>query len=259
MHTLQLTTETNGIATVTLNRPDKHNAMSAQMISELDETARLLAADSQVRVVILAAAGKSFCAGGDLGWMQQQIDADRAGRMAEARRLAMMLHRWNTLDKPTIARVQGNAFGGGIGLMCVCDHVIATDDARFGLTETRLGLIPATISPYVIARMGEGLARRVFMSARIFGAAEARSLQLVATVVTADQIDEAVSRESGCYLKVAPGAVAAAKSLARFLGPGIDETLIDATIARLADTWETEEAAEGIDAFLRKRPARWQV
>ena len=165
--TLTLATDARGVATLTLNRPEKHNSLSAQMIDELTQAAAQLGADDAVRVVVLTGAGASFCAGGDLGWMREQFEAGRETRMAEARKLAMMLKALNELPKPLIGRVQGQAFGGGIGMMSVCDTVVAVDSAKFGLTEVRLGLIPATISPYVLARMGEGKARRVFMSARL--------------------------------------------------------------------------------------------
>jgi methylglutaconyl-CoA hydratase len=189
--------------------------------------------------------------------MRAQFAADRATRIAEAGRLAGMLQALNTLAKPLIGRVQGAAYGGGVGLMAVCDAVVAAEGARFGLTETRLGLIPATISPYVIARMGEGRARAVFMSARVFGAAEAQALGLVTRVVAADALDAAVEAEAAPYLAAAPGAVAAAKALARSLGPAIDAGVIAATIERLADVWETAEAREGVSAFLEKRTAPW--
>jgi methylglutaconyl-CoA hydratase len=189
--------------------------------------------------------------------MRAQFAADRATRIAEAGRLAGMLQALNTLAKPLIGRVQGAAYGGGVGLMAVCDAVVAAEGARFGLTETRLGLIPATISPYVIARMGEGRARAVFMSARVFGAAEAQALGLVTRVVAADALDAAVEAEAAAYLAAAPGAVAAAKALARSLGPAIDAGVIAATIERLADVWETAEAREGVSAFLEKRTAPW--
>jgi methylglutaconyl-CoA hydratase len=252
-----LSTDSRGIATLTLNRPEKHNALSADLIDALHRAIDGIAADPAVRAVILTGAGRSFCAGGDLGWMRAQFDADRAGRMAEARRLALMLNALNTLPKPVIARVQGPAYGGGVGMMAVADVVIAAEGARFGLTETRLGLIPATISPYLIARMGEGPARSVFMSARLFDAAEAVRLHLVTRAVPEAELDAAVEAEAAAYLACAPAAVAAAKALARSLGPRIDEGVIEDTIARLADTWETAEARAGIAAFFDKQPAPW--
>jgi methylglutaconyl-CoA hydratase len=188
--------------------------------------------------------------------MRAQFDATRAGRIAEARRLAGMLQALNTLCKPLIGRINGAAYGGGIGLVAVCDSAVAVDSARFGLTETRLGLIPATISPYVMARVGERL-RGVFLSARIFDAAEAQTLGLVAQVASPEALDAAVEAEITPYFATAPAAVAAAKRLARSLGPRIDAEVIEATIARLADAWETPEAQAGITAFLEKRPAPW--
>ena len=255
--TIMLTTDERGIATLSLNRPEKHNSLSAQMINELTVAADQINADGAIRVVVLTGAGESFCAGGDLGWMREQFHADRETRMSEARKLAMMLRALNELEKPLIGKVQGQAFGGGIGIMSVCDTVVAVDTAKFGLTEVRLGLIPATISPYVLARMGEGKARRVFMSARIFGAEEARELDLAAKVVPAADLDEAIEREIKPYLGAAPAAVAASKALARSLGPTICDAVIDDTIRRLADTWETPEAQEGISAFFDKRKPNW--
>ena len=255
--TIRLETDARGVATLTLARPDKHNALSAQMIAELTAAGAQLAADSAVRVVILTGEGASFCAGGDLDWMREQFTADRATRMAEARKLALMLKALNELPKPLIGRVQGQAFGGGIGMMSVCDVAIAAEGAKFGLTETRLGLIPATISPYVLARMGEGKARRVFMSARLFDAQEAVALDLAAQAVAAEDLDAAIEREVKPYLSAAPGAVARAKRLARSLGTPITEAVIAATIERLADCWEDPEAHEGISAFFDKRKPAW--
>jgi methylglutaconyl-CoA hydratase len=255
--TLKLATDDRGVATLTLAREEKHNAMSAQMIAELTQAAAALAADNAVRVVVLTGAGKSFCAGGDLGWMQAQREMDGPTRSAEAGKLAAMLGALNTLPKPLIGRVQGNAFGGGVGMASVCDVAIGVDTLKMGFTETRLGIIPATIGPYVLARMGEGRARRVFMSARLFDAAEAIDLGLLARAVPADELDGAIEAEVIPYLSCAPGAVAAAKQLARDLGPRIDAQVVEHTIAALADRWETEEAAEGIGAFFDKRKASW--
>lgn len=257
--TLRLTWDDRGVATLTLNTPEKHNALSARMIAELTEASARLNADATIRVVILAGEGASFCAGGDLGWMREQMSASRTTRMAEARKLAEMLFALNTLQKPLIGRIQGNAFGGGVGLISVCDVAIAAEGAKLGLTETRLGLIPATISPYVLARMGEGRARRVFMSARIFDAQEAIELGLIARVVASTALDAAIEAEVKPYLAAAPGAVSTAKALARSMGPRIDAEVIDDTIRRLADTWEQAEAMEGVAAFFEKRNANWVV
>ena len=255
--TVSITTDARGVARLTLNRPDKHNALSAQMIAELTQAAADLGADAGVRVVVLEGAGKSFCAGGDLGWMRDQMGMDAATRSAEARKLARMLEALDSLPKPLIGAVQGNAFGGGIGMACVCDVAIGVETARFGLTETKLGLIPATIGPYVLARMGEGRARRVFMSARLFDADEAVTLGILARSVPAEALAAAVEAEVAPYLACAPGAVAAAKKLVRDLGSGVDAATVELSIAALAARWESEEAAEGIDAFFEKRKPGW--
>ncbi|MDP5084036.1 MAG: crotonase/enoyl-CoA hydratase family protein [Yoonia sp.] len=254
---IDLQVDARGVATLALARPEKHNALSQALIDALKAAATEIAADDAVRVVVLTAQGRSFCAGGDLGWMRTQMAGDRAMRRAAAQSLAGMLGALNTLPKPLIGRVQGNAFGGGVGLACVCDVVIAADHAQFGLTETRLGLIPATIGPYVLARMGEAFARRVFMSGRVFDAAEAARLGVIAKAVPADQLDAAIASEVAPYLGCAPGAVAAAKALARSLGPVIDEKVVARSVDALVAQWDSAEAKEGISAFFDKRKPRW--
>jgi methylglutaconyl-CoA hydratase len=255
--TIRVERDARGVATLWLARPEKHNAMSAQMIAELHSAAEELGTDDAVRVVVLAAEGKTFCAGGDLGWMREQFEAAPDERSIEAAKLAHVLQALNTMPKPLIGRVHGNAFGGGVGLASVCDVVIGADTILMGLTETRLGLIPATIGPYVCARMGEAKARRVFMSGRRFGAEEAMELGLLARAVPADALDEAIEAEVAPYMDCAPGAVARAKALLRHMGPRIDETLIAHTVTELAACWEGEEAPEGIGAFFDKRKPRW--
>lgn len=254
---LQEVKDERGVVTLTLNDPDKHNALSAAMIAALNEAAIRLGDDASVRAVVLTGAGPSFCAGGDLGWMKAQMSATRAERIKEARKLADMLRALNEMPKPLIARVNGQAFGGGVGIMAVADVAIVAEGARFGFTETRLGLTPATISPYVFARMGEGKARRVFMSARRFDAAEAVALDLAARAVPAQELDAAVEAEVAPYLACSPHAVAAAKRLARSRGPVIDDAVISATVEHLADVWETADAQEGVLAFFEKRKPEW--
>ncbi|WP_299140535.1 crotonase/enoyl-CoA hydratase family protein [uncultured Tateyamaria sp.] len=255
--TITIETDARGVATLTLARPDKHNALSAQMLAELTQAADALGRDDAVRVVVLTGAGKSFCAGGDLAWMREQMQADADTRAREAGKLAHMLQALNTLPKPLIGAVQGNAFGGGVGMACVCDIAIGVDHLKMGLTETRLGIIPATIGPYVLARMGEGRARQVFMSSRLFDAAEAVRLGLLARAVPAPDLASAIEAEVAPYLACAPGAVASAKALARALGPRIDADTIAMTIDALKARWETDEARDGISAFFDKRPAPW--
>lgn len=255
--TISISIDARGVATLMLDRADKHNALSAQMLAELTKAAADLGANDAIRVVVLTGTGKSFCAGGDLGWMREQMQADPATRAREAAKLAHMLQALNTMPKPLIGALQGNAFGGGVGMASVCDIAIGVDHLKMGLTETRLGIIPATIGPYVLARMGEGRARRVFMSARLFDAEEAVALGLLARAVPANDLAAAVEAEVVPYLSCAPGAVAAAKALARDLGPRIDADTIAMTIKALKSRWETEEAAEGIGAFFDKRKAAW--
>lgn len=256
--TIRIETDARGVATLWLDRADKHNAMSAQMIDELHEAARSLGTDEACRVVVLAARGKSFCAGADLGWMRAQLLAEPARRLAEATKLAHMLQALNTLPKPLIGRVHGPAFGGGVGLLSVCDVAIGTDHVEMALTETRLGLIPATIGPYVAARMGEARARRVFMSGRRFGAEEAVNLGLLAGAVPPEDLDAAVEAEVAPYLECAPGAVARAKVLLRGFGPRIDDAVIAQSVDALAECWAGEEAPEGIAAFFDRRTPQWR-
>jgi methylglutaconyl-CoA hydratase len=256
---IDMQVDRRGVATLTLMRPEKHNALSQALIDALTQTASEIAARRDIRVVVLTGAGKSFCAGGDLAWMQAQMAGDDSMKRAAARSIATMLEALNTLPQPLIGRVQGNAFGGGVGVACVCDVVIAADHAQFGLTETKLGLVPATIGPYVLARMGEAHARRVIMSSRIFNAAEAMTLGIVAQVVPAGGLDDAVAAEVTPYLQCAPGAVAATKAYARSLGPLIDESTIVRSIDALITQWNGNEAEEGISAFFDKRKPAWAV
>lgn len=255
--TITLATDPRGVATLTLSRVEKHNAMSAQMIEDLTEAAAVLNANNAVRVVVLTGAGASFCAGGDLAWMQDQMRSDGAARAEQAGKLAGALGALNALSKPLIGRVQGQAFGGGLGLISVCDVAIGVTGAKFGFTETRLGLIPATIGPYVLARMGEAMARRVFMSARLFDTQEAVTLGLLAKAVAPEDLDAAIEAEIKPYLACAPGAVASAKALALTLGGGIGPDDVAHSIKALVSRWESAEATEGISAFFDKRKPAW--
>lgn len=255
--TLALSVDARGVAWLRLNREDVHNAMNAEMIAELAQAAERLGRDPAVRVVVLSGTGASFCAGGDLAWMRAQMNADAETRAREARALAEMLGTLDRLPKPLIGRVQGNAFGGGLGLMSVCDVTIGVDTARFGLTEVRLGLIPATIGPYVVARMGAAKARRVFFSGARFGADDAVALGVLSRAVSAEALDAAVEAEIAPYLAAAPGAVAQGKALVATLGGGVSDADVTATIDALVARWESDEAAEGIAAFFEKRAPSW--
>ena len=257
--TIRVETDERGVARLILDRPDKHNAMNPQLMDELAQAVDTLAADDAVRAVVLMGEGKSFSAGADLNWMKAQFEASREQRMTEARRLAHLLRSMNELPKPLIGRIHGNAFGGGMGLMAVCDVAIGAEGAKFGFTETRLGIVPATISPFVVARMGEGRARRVFMSARLFDAEEAVTLGLLARAVPPEALDEAVEAEVAPYLKVSTEAVAASKALARRLGPPITDVQIEQSVTSLADAWETPQAQAGIGAFFEKKAPPWDA
>ncbi|MBB3949061.1 crotonase/enoyl-CoA hydratase family protein [Aureimonas jatrophae] len=255
--TLRVERDARGVVTVALNRPAKRNALSVAMIDDLTSFAAEANRDGSLRAMVLRGEGEVFCAGGDLEWMRSQVEADRETRRREARRLAAMLRALNELRAPLIGAIHGAALGGGAGLAAVCDVALAVDGTRFGFTETRLGLIPATIGPYVIARLGEGRARQVFMSSRVFDADEAVRLGLVARCVERAALEAAVEREVAPYLQAAPGAVARAKALALDLGSPVDDAAIDRSVEALVDAWDSEEARVGIAAFLDKRSPPW--
>jgi len=255
--TIRIEQDARGVALLTLARAESHNALNAIMIRELRTAAAKLAADRSVRVVVLAAEGKSFCAGGDLGWMREQAEKDRAGRMASATELAHMMRDLDSLPKPLIARVQGAAYGGGVGLMSVCDVVVASDSVRIALTEVRLGLIPATIGPYIVRRIGEGAARHLMLSGKTIDAASGEALGLVSIVTAAEALDGAVEAEIGELLNCAPGAIADAKALCRNLARNPSSDPLSSTAERLANRWETDEAREGIRCFLSRRTPSW--
>lgn len=257
--TIRVSVDGRGVARVVLNRPEKHNAMNAEMIAELAGAAQRLGADEAVRVVVLSGEGRTFCAGGDLGWMRDQAGKDRAGKMAEAGALAAMLGAWNRLPRPVIGRVHGAAYGGGLGLIAVCDIVLAEADTRFALTEVRLGLIPATIGPFVVRRLGESFARQVFFNGRPFDADFLIRAGLVAQACPAEGLDVAVEQEVAAFLDCAPGAVAEAKALCRALAGADPSEAADMTANALADRWETEETRAGIEAFFERRDPPWRA
>ena len=257
--TIAIEHDTRGVATLTLARPEKHNALSALMIKELTTAAHALGQDPTVRAVLLRAQGTSFCAGGDLGWMQDQMKADPVTRGREAKALAMMLQALNTMPKPLIGVIHGNAFGGGVGMASVCDVTIGLPEIKLGLTEVRLGLIPATIGPYVVARIGVTHARRVFMSGQLFDAQTAKDIGVLTEVVAADALDERLKAVLKPFLSVAPEAAGRAKRLALSLGGEITEASIDHTIQELVTCWESDEAQEGISAFFEKRRPNWNM
>jgi methylglutaconyl-CoA hydratase len=248
----------NGVARVWLNRPELHNAFNETMIAELTSTFSSLDADSAVRAVILGGRGKSFCAGGDLNWMKRMSGYTFEQNFADAQALANMLHTLNTLRKPTIARVHGSAFAGGMGLVAACDMAIAVQDVEFCLSEARLGLSPATISPYVIAAMGERQARRYFLTAERFSGKEAHRIGFVHETVSADELDAKIDDLLRHLLGNGPNAVAACKDLVRAVARAkIDRDLIDDTATRIAAIRATDEGREGVRSFLEKRKPAW--
>jgi methylglutaconyl-CoA hydratase len=247
-----------GVVWLTLDRPEIHNAFDDRLIAKLTRELASLGTDAGVRVVVLTGAGRSFSAGADLNWMRRTATYGEAENRADARALAKLMQTLHELPKPTVARVNGAALGGGTGLVACCDIVVASAQATFGTTEVRLGLIPSVIGPYVLAAIGPRQARRLMLTGARISAAEALRLGLVHEVVAAEQLDGAVARIVGELLKSGPAALAAAKRLIRDLGGRpIDAALIDDTARRIASLRATGEAREGVGAFLEKRPPSW--
>lgn len=255
---LQTSIDRRGVATLCLNRPKLHNAFDDQLIAEMTATLGRLGEDPQVRLVLLSATGKSFSAGADLNWMRRMADYSREENLADAQALAELMRRLNELPQPTIALVQGPAIGGGVGLVAACDIVIASEQARFCLSEVKLGLIPAVISPYVIAAIGARQARRYFLSAELFDAAEALRIGLAHRLCPAAELTEHGDRLCRQLLQNGPLALSAAKQLiAEVAERPIDEALIHMTAERIASIRATEEGREGLNAFLDKRKPSW--
>jgi len=252
--------DSRGVLTLTLDRPEVHNAFNADLIASLQEALDQAEQDDTVRIVLLTGAGRSFSAGADLEWMRSQVEASEADNRADAERLADMLRSLNYLSKPTIARVNGHAFGGGVGLVACCDIAIASEDALFGLTEARLGLAPAVISPYVIRCFGERQARRWFLTGGRFDAAQARDMGLLHDTSPFELLDEAVTTLIDELLACGPRAVQASKKLI-FDSAGTDRSrqeTLDRDNARLiARLRVAAEGQEGLTAFLEKRSPAW--
>lgn len=253
-----LTEIKNGIATVTLNKPDVHNAFDDHLIAELTAQFKAVGADDKVRVVIIAANGKSFSAGGDLGWMQRMANYSLPENREDAKKLALLMHTLNFLPKPTIAKVHGSAFGGGVGLVACADIAICAEEAQFSLSEARLGLIPAVISPYVIAAMGERAARRYFLTAERFGANDAVHYGLVHQKVKAADLDKSIDYIIEKLLECGPVAQMECKKLINAVkGKPIDRDMIDFSAETIATIRASAEGREGVAAFLEKRAPNW--
>ncbi|WP_166208672.1 enoyl-CoA hydratase-related protein [Cognatiluteimonas telluris] len=246
------------VARLRLERPALHNAFDASLVAGLTIALDAVAGDPEVRVVVLEASGASFSAGADLNWMRGMASAGEVENRDDALALAHLMRTLDTLPKPTIARVHGAAFGGGVGLVACCDIAIGAVEAKFGLTESKLGLLPAVISPYVIATIGARQARRWFATAEIFDAAEALRIGLLHQVVAADALDAAVDRQIALLLKAGPVAAASAKALVRRIAAGGDAAAVDAANADLiASLRVSAEGQEGLAAFLDKRKPAW--
>ena len=258
MTALSISVRGAGVAQITMARPAVFNAFDEAMIGELDAAFAQLTADATVRVIVLAGAGKHFSAGADLAWMQRASSASLAWNLDDARRFAAMLARIDTCPKPTIARVQGAALGGGVGLACACDIAIAADNASFAISEARFGILPAVIGPYIVNALGKRQARRLALTAGRFGATEALALGLVQQVVPLAQLDAAVEATTKELLAGGPQAQREIKQLMAQLEVGpITAEVRELTAQTIARVRGTDEARDGFAAFLAKRPAPW--
>ncbi len=258
--TILFSQDARGIARVTLNRPEAKNAMNGVMYDEARELVAAIDRDPAVRVVVLSGSGPVFCSGGDFKYQQSQAKRPHAERLAEASKLALWLGELDHLSKPVIGRINGGAYGGGLGLVSVCDVAIAPATVKFCLTEASLGLMPSMISPYVVRKMGVSNARSVFLNSRAFSAQEALGFGVLHEVVEDEAaLDAAVERHVKLFLRCAPGAVAATKRLVDFVDRESGDASFRYTVDLVADMWSSAEAAEGIASFLEKREPNWRT
>ena len=251
----------DSVGIVTLNKEERHNAFDQQLIDELTHALLSLDADPAARVIVLSSAGKSFCAGADLNGMKRAITNTAQENLHDAHAFARLMRTLNELSKPTIARVHGPAFGGGVGLIAACDIALATYDAQFALTEVKLGILPAVVAPYLMAAIGERQCRRYLLSAERFSAAEAYRIGLVHEIVPGEEeLDEAIGEIIDSLLKNGPNAQAECKALLRIVaGQPIDDATVEETTQRAAIVRSTPEGHEGLSAFLEKRKPNWIV
>ena len=250
--------DARGVATVTLNRPEIHNAFDDALIAELTAVLAAYGANPAVRALILTGAGKSFSAGADLGWMKRMAGYSYEENLADAAGLAQLMHTLDRLPKPTIGLINGAAYGGGVGLVACCDIAIASERASFCLSEVKLGILPAAISPYVVAAIGPRQARRYFQTAEVIPADEARRIGLVHEIVPPDQLDAARDRILAAIFQGAPGAQADAKDLVFTVDRPLTDEVMSETGRRIALRRASEEGREGIGAFLAKREPAWR-
>ncbi len=257
MNNLQLHV-TNLVATVTLNRPEVRNAFNEALIAEITQTFQELGQRDDVRCIVLAASGTAFCAGADLNWMRSMADYTREQNLADAGRLAAMMRTVYECPKPTIAKIQGDVYAGGTGLVAACDMAVAVDTAHFCLSEVKLGLVPSTISPYVIRAMGARAAHRYFLTAERFTAAEALRIGFVHDIVAPDALDAKVAELSAALINAGPEAVRLCKKLVQEVaGQAITPELVNMTVASIADVRVSPEGREGLQSFLQKRKPNW--
>ena len=257
MNALTMTNQ-GAIRTITLCRPDVRNAFNDEVIAELKAAFVDAGLAADVRCVVLAAEGPAFCAGADLNWMRRMADYTRDENLADAGQLAAMMRAIYECPKPTIARVQGDVFAGGVGLVAACDMAVSVDTATYCLSEVKLGLIPATISPYVIRAMGARASHRYFLTAERFSAAEAHRIGLVHEVVAADALDAKVAELTSALVSASPNAVRACKRLVQDVAEReIDDALVARTVAGIADIRSSAEGKEGVQSFLQKRKPSW--
>ena len=257
---IKVETDHRGVCTITLTRPEVHNAFDSVLIAQLTGALDQLEHDERIRVVVLTGEGKSFSAGADMHWMRSMAQATEAENLTDSLALAALLRALNFLKHPCIARVNGAAFGGGVGLIACCDNAIAVDSALFGLTEVRLGLLPAVISPYVIEAIGVRQARRLFVTAERFDAQTAQRIGLVHTLCPAADLDFRVAHEIDLILKAGPAAAVAAKALAIGVGGrnrDDQEKMDQHTAAMISKLRVSDEGQEGLLAFLEKRDPQW--
>lgn len=256
--TLTISSRAAGVAQITMSRPEKFNAFDEQMIAELDEAFAGLAEEPAIRVIVLAGEGKHFSAGADLNWMQRASAAAEEWNHQDAQRFASMLARIDTCPKPTIARVQGAALGGGVGLACACDVAIATEGASFAVSEAKFGILPAVIGPYLVNAVGRRQARRLALTTSRITATEALAIGLVQNVVAVEEFDQRVDAVIADLVMGGPNAQREIKTLYARLEPGtITPEVRELTARTIARVRGTDEAREGFAAFLAKRPAAW--
>ncbi|MGB4116032.1 MAG: enoyl-CoA hydratase/isomerase family protein [Polaromonas sp.] len=246
------------VATVTLNRPEVRNAFNEALIAEITQTFQELGQRNDVRCIVLSANGTAFCAGADLNWMRSMADYSHEQNLADAGRLAAMMRTIYECPKPTVAKIQGDVYAGGTGLVAACDIAVVMDTAHFCLSEVKLGLVPSTISPYVIRAMGARAAHRYFLTAERFTAAEALRIGFVHEVVSSDQLDAKVTELSNALVNAGPEAVRLCKKLVQDVaGHDITLDLVSMTVASIADVRVSAEGREGLQSFLQKRKPNW--